>query len=223
MSEWDIVARMFVALVAGGLIGLERQYRGRAAGLRTYALVSFGSATLLAATQYILFAPTHGESDPTRVIQGIVTGIGFLGAGVIVKEGFSVRGLTTAASIWVASAIGIVIGSGLYIAGTAAAGLTLVALAGLRHIEDRLHVQYIVHCVIAFPRARMLDEAWLRDLMKRKGFVITELSYRLDAKADLFEYRSVMWSLNPQGIGELERSLRDQPEVVSFKVSPSRD
>ena len=100
MNEWDVSGRMLAALVAGGLIGLERTYRGRAAGMRTYALVAFGSALLVAAAQYDLVSLTHGDGDPTRVIQGIVTGIGFLGAGVIVKEGFSVHGLTSAASIW---------------------------------------------------------------------------------------------------------------------------
>ena len=138
MNEWDVTARMLAALAGGGLIGLERTFRGRAAGLRTYALVALGSAMLVAATQYDLVSATHGGGDPTRVIQGIVTGIGFLGAGVIVKEGFSVRGLTTAASIWVASAIGVVIGAGLFLSGAAAVTLTLVALALLRRIEDRL-------------------------------------------------------------------------------------
>ena len=120
MNEWDVIARIFVALIAGGLVGVERTYHGRAAGLRTYALVAFGSALGVAAAQYDLFGDTRGGGDPTRVIQGIVTGIGFLGAGVIVKEGFSVRGLTTAASIWVVSAIGVVIGAGMFLSGAAA-------------------------------------------------------------------------------------------------------
>src|SRR5262245_18535195 len=81
-NEWDVIARILAALVAGGAIGLERSYHGRAAGLRTYALVCFGSALLVAATQYAL--PPR-DASYTRVIQGIVTGVGFLGAGVIVK------------------------------------------------------------------------------------------------------------------------------------------
>src|ERR1700681_2775382 len=124
MTEWDVTARMVAALLAGGLIGLERTYHGRAAGLRTYALVAFGSALLVAATQYDLVGATHGGGDPTRVIQGIVTGVGFLGAGVIVKEGFSVRGLTTAASIWVVSSVGVAMGAGLFLTGAIASALT---------------------------------------------------------------------------------------------------
>src|SRR6476646_6598778 len=112
MNEWEAIVRTIAALAAGGAIGLERTYPGRAAGLRTYALVSFGSALLVAGGLYELFSHPNESGEVTRIIQGIVTGIGFLGAGVVIKEGFSVRGLTTAASIWVASAIGVVIGAG---------------------------------------------------------------------------------------------------------------
>jgi putative Mg2+ transporter-C (MgtC) family protein len=223
MNEWDVVMRMLGGLVAGGLVGLERTYRGRAAGLRTYALVAFGSALLIAATQYDISSATHGSGDPTRVIQGIVTGIGFLGAGVIVKEGFTVRGLTTAASIWVVSAIGVAFGAGLFLPGVAASILTLMALALLRRVEDRLHAQYFIHCYVAFQRDRILDEDSLRLLAKHHGFVITELSYRLDGKSQLFEYRAVMWSAIRGATGELEKSLLAQAEVVNFRISPSRD
>jgi putative Mg2+ transporter-C (MgtC) family protein len=223
MTEWDVVVRMLGGLVAGGLVGLERTYHGRAAGLRTYALVAFGSALLIAATQYDISSATHGSGDPSRVIQGIVTGIGFLGAGVIVKEGFTVRGLTTAASIWVVSAIGVAFGAGLFLAGVAASILTLMALALLRRVEDRLHAQYFIHCYVAFQRDRIMDEDSLRQLAKDLGFVITEVSYRLDGKSRLFEYRAVMWSAIPGATGELEKSLLSEAAVVNFRISPSRD
>ena len=223
MNEWEVLGRMLAALVAGGLIGLERTYRGRAAGLRTYALVAGGSALLVAATQYDLVLATHGNGDPTRVIQGIVTGIGFLGAGVIVREGFSVRGLTTAASIWVMSAIGVVFGAGLWLSGLAASGFTLIALATLRRVEDRLHAASFVHCTVSFRRDGTLDDEWLQQLFRQCGFVITELSYRLDGRAQLFEYRTVMWSANPNVTGELKRRLLAEPAVLDFRISPSRD
>src|SRR3712207_5156748 len=99
--------RMVAALLAGGLIGLERSHRGRPAGFRTHALVCLASTLLMLVTVYELHwmrkvvSTTSIVLDPTRMAQGIMTGIGFLGAGAIIKEGFSVRGLTTAASIWV--------------------------------------------------------------------------------------------------------------------------
>src|SRR5205814_3702900 len=117
MLEHELLLRPLAALLAGALVGLERSYRGRAAGLRTYALVCLGSALLMVLSEQLTRGTTGGAGDSTRVIQGIVTGIGFLGAGVIIKEGFSVRGLTTAASIWVISAVGVVIGAGYYLLG----------------------------------------------------------------------------------------------------------
>jgi putative Mg2+ transporter-C (MgtC) family protein len=223
MNEWDVIARAVAALVAGGAIGLERSYHGRAAGLRTYALVCFGSALLVAAAQYEFFSNTHGGGEVTRVIQGIVTGIGFLCAGVIVKEGFTVRGLTTSASIWVASAIGVVIGAGSYLTGAEAAVVTLIALAVLRRVEDRLPAQSFVHFEVGFDRARAMDEDRFRQLIQRHGFSMRDLSYRLQGQPQLLEYRTIIWSNKPDGVRALEQSLLAQPEVVHFWISPSRD
>src|SRR5438132_10629814 len=86
--EYEPLLRPLLALLAGALVGLERSYRGRAAGLRTYALVCLGSALLVVLGEALTHGPGGGPGDSTRIIQGIVTGIGFLGAGVIVKEGF---------------------------------------------------------------------------------------------------------------------------------------
>ena len=220
MSEWEVVARTFVALVAGGAIGLERSFHRRAAGLRTYALVCFGSALLVAGT---LFAYAGSADAATRVIQGIVTGIGFLGAGVIVKEGFTVRGLTTAASIWVVSAIGVVIGGGSYLSGGEAAVVTLVALALLRRVEDRLPTQAYMHFEIGFDRAQAMDEAQLRQRLERHGFALRDLSYQLHQGSQLLEYHMVIWSGQAGDASALEQSLLAQPEVVHFRISPSRD
>src|SRR6187431_3118175 len=114
-----IVGHLSVALIAGSLIGYERSYQGRPAGFRTHALVCMASALLMLVSLYQnLWFEASVEIvrvDPTRMAQGIMTGIGFLGAGVIVKEGLTVRGLTTAASIWITAAIGILVGVGLYV------------------------------------------------------------------------------------------------------------
>jgi putative Mg2+ transporter-C (MgtC) family protein len=220
MTELELLLRPLLALVAGGLVGLERSFHGRAAGLRTYALVSFASALLVGVAQYLEPSSSDGT---TRVIQGIVTGIGFLGAGVIVKEGFSVRGLTTAASIWVVSAIGVVIGVGFMLAGTVAVVLTLCALWLLRVLEDRLPVRSYVHGRVAFHRQDLHDETWLRGFAQQHGFVVTELSYRLDARADLFEYKLVMWSSDEGAVSSLSRALLADNAVSDFMLSPSRD
>ena len=222
MTEHDLLLRPLLALVAGGLVGLERSFHGRAAGLRTYALVSFASALLVGIAQFLDPGP-GGNTNVARVIQGIVTGIGFLGAGVIVKEGFSVRGLTTAASVWVVSAIGVALGAGFLLEGAIAVVLTLVALSLLRIVEDRLQVQLYVHCRVAFRRHERRDEAWLRAFVRDHRFAITDLSYRLDGNADLLEYQVVMWSRDKGAVANLGRALLEDEVVFEFAISPSRD
>ena len=223
MNEWDVIARTVAALFAGGAIGLERSFHGRAAGLRTYALVCFGSALLIAAAQYEFAADIHGLGEVTRVTQGIVTGLGFLGAGVIIKEGFAVRGLTTAASIWVAAAIGIVIGSGSYLTGAEASVVTLIALTALRHLEDRLPAEAYVHLEVSFERSRAIDEDRFRELVKRLDFKMGELSYRLYDQSSRLEYRATVWSTRKDAIRSLETALLAQPDVMEFSLTPTRD
>ena len=223
MSEWDVVLRAAAAVVGGSAIGLERAYRGRAAGMRTNALVCLGAAVLVAAAQLAGGWLPAGTGDPTRVIQGIVTGIGFLGAGVIVKEGFSVRGLTTAASVWVVAAIGVLFGSGLYAAATAATAIAWAALEVLRRIENRVPVHSLVHCEIGFLRQHAPDDTRVIELVRAHGFEVAELASRLDAPSQLLEYELSIWSASRNSTAALERALRTEPYVASFRLSPARD
>ena len=129
MTSLVILIRVVVSAILGGLIGLEREIHGCAAGLRTHILVCIGS-TLFMVTS-IGIAISHGslgDVDPSRIAAGVVTGIGFLGAGAIIRYGASIRGLTTAASIWAVAAIGLAVGVGLY---AAAVITTFVALSVL--------------------------------------------------------------------------------------------
>ena len=223
MSEWDVVARALAALAAGSVIGLERAYRGRAAGMRTNALVCFGAALLVAAAELGMGEQRAGGGDPTRVIQGIVTGIGFLGAGVILQEGFSVRGLTTAASIWVVAAIGVLFGDGLYAAGVGATLLAWLSLEALRRVENRIPIHALVHCTIGFARQNAPGDADVVDLVGKHGFHINRLATRLEAETQLLEYQLAMWSSDPHAARALEHALRVEPRVASFTLTPTRD
>ncbi len=132
------------AIIAGAVIGLEREWRGRAAGLRTHILVSLSSALLMLAAMaqvdwaFRALPDENIVTDPTRMAHGILTGIGFLCAGVIFRTGFTVHGLTTAASLWITSAIGVLFGAGLYGLGTTATITTALILIGLRAINARM-------------------------------------------------------------------------------------
>jgi putative Mg2+ transporter-C (MgtC) family protein len=141
-NEWHFILQLFLAAVLGGLVGLERQFHGRPAGLRTHILVCLGSAVIIIAFQRLQAGLSRDVGaivtmDPARAAAGIITGIGFLGAGTILKGKDFIRGLTTAASIWVVAAIGITTGLGQYHLAIVTAGLVLFALFVLDKIDLR--------------------------------------------------------------------------------------
>jgi len=138
ISDLDIALRLAVAGLLGGVIGYERQARHKSAGLRTHILVSMGSCLIMILSINI-YASVQGltNADPTRLAAQVVSGIGFLGAGSIMKEGLTVRGLTTAASLWVVSGVGLAVGSGYYISALATTVFVFITLAVLTKIEYR--------------------------------------------------------------------------------------
>lgn len=224
----DMTIRLVAALAIGGAIGLERSYHGRPAGFRTHALVCMSTSLLMLVTFYETrwFPAMSGGRitlDPTRMTQGIMTGIGFLGAGTIMKEGLSVRGLTTAASIWTTAAIGVLIGIGFYFPALLATVLTLGTLSLFRWIENRMPSQFYAHFVVRFDRHAKMDEQELRRLMKRYGFTIANLNYRLDTDAGFFEYRMVVRTARAANASALADMLNTLEIVKEFRVSPLGD
>ena len=131
----EFIIRICIAALLGGVLGFEREIHGRPAGLRTHFLVSMGAAVFMMLSPYVAKMEPEIIGDPGRIAAQIVSGIGFLGAGAIVKEGVSIRGLTTAASLWVAAAIGMTTGVGSYKGAIVVSGLALIALELLPHIE----------------------------------------------------------------------------------------
>ena len=137
LGDGHVVLRLAVAALLGGAIGVERELRDREAGIRTHLLVSLGSAlfTIVSAYGFHEFLASGASvvrADPTRIAAQIVTGIGFLGAGAIIRQGLSVRGLTTAATLWVVAAVGLAAGAGYYSAAVISTALVLIALYPLR-------------------------------------------------------------------------------------------
>lgn len=224
----EVALHLGSALVAGGLIGLERSYHGRPAGFRTHMLVCLASSLLMLVTlfQGHWFEGSRADAsvtmDPTRMAQGIMTGIGFLGAGVIFKEGLTVRGLTTAASIWVTASIGVLMGIGFYTAGALGTALTLLVLVALHRVEQRMPSQTYAQLNLRLQHQDALPEAALRRLLKEHGFDVAHLSYRLEADA-VFEYRMMLRTLRPDRLAALARTLGRCDAVQGFRLSPSGD
>lgn len=134
-----IIFRILLSCILSGLIGFERELHHRAAGLRTHILVSLGS-TLVMLTSLYLFDIYKDKVplDPGRIAAGVITGIGFLGAGTILRMGQGIKGLTTAASLWITTAIGLAVGCGFYSASILSTILVLFVLTSLRKLEEKL-------------------------------------------------------------------------------------
>jgi putative Mg2+ transporter-C (MgtC) family protein len=229
MSEAAVVlVRIAASLFAGALIGLERTFHGRPAGFRTHSLVCLASALLMLVTVYqsdwMTAVPLDAiRTDPTRMAQGIMTGIGFLGAGVIFKEGLTVRGLTTAASIWVTAAIGILLGIGFYLPAAIGTLATLVVLGGFRLIEMRLPSEFYANHALKFDRKSVMPEQELEKLIGEHGFTIANMSYRLTENGDMFEYRMVIRTRDRKNCERLSLHLCGLPQVIEFRITPMGD
>ncbi len=224
----NILEHLLVALAAGGLIGFERSYHGRPAGFRTHTLVCVTSSALMLVTMYQ--SQWYPEAfagrvalDPTRMAQGIMTGIGFLGAGVIFKEGLTVRGLTTAASIWITAAIGILAGIGFYFPLIVTTLLTLGTLSVFRWIEAKVPGEFYAHLLVCCPREGGMNEEELRRFLLDHGFSVANLNYASSFEPSYFEYQMVIKAHDETRARGLAEALGKSAKVLEFRMSPTGD
>ena len=185
VSNYEILFRLFLAAVLGAVVGLEREVHGRPAGIRTYLLLCMGSALIMVVSELLFFKyEAKGltdilRADPGRIAAQAITGIGFLGAGVILRYKDTIRGLTTAAAIWVACAVGLAIGAGFYLFGGAVTGLTLVSLVGLKALERRLKKDwYKEMTVVARDEAGQLNR--IQEIITKNKFEIVNFGLKKD-------------------------------------------
>ena len=178
ISEAEIVFKLLLGTVLGGIIGFERQTHGRPAGFRTQLLVCVACVLLMIISEgyYVRAASTDLiRIDPTRIAAGAMTGVGFLGAGVILKTGVSIQGLTTAACIWIVSAIGLAVGAGQYLSAAIGSIITFISLWFLRILEARM--PRTVYKYVTLMTDAEGDEDTVRELFERKGFTVTKMDY----------------------------------------------
>jgi putative Mg2+ transporter-C (MgtC) family protein len=154
ITDLEVIFRLLLASFLGGAVGLEREMHGRPAGVRTYLLLSLGSALIMLVSEYLFHKYQGGvpginlQVDPGRIAAQAITGIGFLGAGVIIRSKDTIRGLTTAACVWVVCAVGLTVGAGFYFYGGAVAAITVLALVGLKPVEKRLRRDWYQELVV---------------------------------------------------------------------------
>ena len=217
--------RLVIAATAGGAIGLERAYNGRAAGFRTHILVCIASALLMLLLdfQWLNSSSERLDSiriDPTRMAQGIMTGIGFLGAGVILHNSNSVRGLTTAASIWITAAIGIILGSGHFAIGAFACVLVLITLSLFRILEQHIPSRQYARLSIMASQNLEQMEPIIRALMRDQGIVGNGFAYEYRANGGELELETTISAFNSEKFAQLKQALLNTNGFQAFKITP---
>ena len=183
--ELAILVKLLLAGIAGGVVGLEREKHGRPAGLRTNLLVSLGACTMMIISEafFLKYGGLDAQStlrlDPSRTAAQIVTGIGFLGAGVILKEGASVRGLTTAATLWVVAGLGMAFGMGHFTLGAISTVLVLISLIFLKKLDPLMKKdRFLTLTVSAENRDGLHDE--IQKLLDERELELSDLSSHVD-------------------------------------------
>jgi putative Mg2+ transporter-C (MgtC) family protein len=181
LSPDIVIFKLLLGTLLGGIIGFERQTHGRPAGFRTQLLVCVACVLLMIISEsYYVQTNASSESirlDPTRIAAGAMTGVGFLGAGVILKAGASVQGLTTAACIWIVAAIGIAVGAGQYVAAITSFVITFISLWFLRILETRIPRTIYKYVTLVADDAG--DEKTIRAIFEERGFTITKMDYTI--------------------------------------------
>ena len=218
------------ALLLGCIVGYERSYHGRAAGMRTYGLVCMASAALVVLVGYPEFwfggkVLTPTAADPTRVMQGVVTGIGFLGAGVIMKEGFSISGLTTAASIWASSAIGILVGVGFYAAAILLSLLSAACMVLVHRLEMWLPTQTAIAITMHFRKGYQPKEAVMETMAKERGYLMMKRTLSINMTERGQEWRFIAVAENKHvamSICELSLEMEKVEGVESFQLAHAK-
>ncbi|HXR58063.1 MAG TPA: MgtC/SapB family protein [Burkholderiales bacterium] len=226
-----VVANVVGALLLGLLVGYERSYHGRAAGMRTYGLVCMASCALTVVVGFpgYWFGGALGITqntliDPTRVIQGIVTGVGFLGAGVIMKEGLNISGLTTAASIWSSSAIGILVGLGFYFAAILVAVLSAALMMWASKLEQWLPSHPAFAITMRFRPGFVPQESALAGMAREQGFTLASGTVQIQQAAGRQEWRFVaITGRRDVAISKIAERLGAVEGVEEFQVSGARN
>jgi len=225
----DFALPLLAAVLAGGLIGFEREWRGRAAGFRTHILVCLASALLMEAAvsqgawRFYGLPGTEIVSDPTRMAHGVLTGIGFLCAGVIFRAGFSIHGLTTAASLWITAAIGLLFGAGLFWLAVTGTVLAMIILAALRLVSLRLPQQTVVDAEVVWrrdvPAAEEAVEAAVGEAGWSPGGDRHELIDGGEAVRRTFRLKAV----DDDALKALAARLRTIEGVTGYRLDPRDD
>ena len=222
VPAYEIVIRLLLGAIIGGIIGFEREIHGRAAGFRTQLIVCVAAVLIMIVSEnYYFYLHTLDSSlriDPARISAGALIGIGFLGAGAIIKSGFAIRGLTTAASIWIVSAIGLAIGGGLYLEGLVTTAITIVALLVLRIAEKKIKILRFKSIVISVPADENAEED-VRSIISDNGFNVHSVAYEKNEPEGMITYSFTASTRDQEVVRQLFIKLSSINYIKMIKIS----
>ena len=220
IPEYEIILRLGIAAVLGAVVGYERERHNQPAGLRTHMILVVGSALAmtLSINLAMQFRPDVPNGDPARLAAQVLSGIGFLGAGAILRFGTNVRGLTTATSLWSMAVVGLSVGAGYYLVALAATALLILALSALDVVE-----KHLIHSTIIFPVQVVAgDEVdmlpTLREILKEQNMKVQSFSIQKDLAQDVSVLDLVVQAKENSRLESLVEKIHQLPGVRSYKV-----
>lgn len=218
ISPMDAAIRLLLAMLAGGLVGMEREMRRQTAGLRTHILISLGSCLLMMLSIWMPQSVGLDKGDPGRIAAQVVSGIGFLGAGAFIKIGNNVKGMTTAASLWVVAAIGLTIGGGMWIAGLITLVLVLIALAALEPVERKLFPAERIKYIGIWFAENTADRGKVLDVLAKHGIRVQSVDASQDVARQSTKFSVLAKIPIDVDIERLFKDLRHIGNVEKVKI-----
>ena len=220
ITLWGAVCKLVLSLLLGAMIGFERRLKGQSAGLRTFALIAMGATLVMLISIYIpqqYLGMKNG--DPGRIAAQVVSGVGFLGAGAIIQMKGSVRGLTTAAGIWMAACIGLAVGAGMYVLAVVTTLLILFVLVNIERLEHRVGFLWETRIVCVKVRGIVRDLGTMRDILTQSGVRISNEFVKYDYEENVSVVNFLIRVKGTQTIPEAFDRLHEHYDLASIALT----
>jgi len=213
----QMAGRLCLAGLLGGLVGLEREMHSQPAGLRTHMIVSLGACLVMLVSIHMADL-SPAKSDPGRIAAQVVAGVGFLGAGAIMRSGLSVRGLTTAACLWTVAAIGLAVGSGFWRAAVVTTALTLIATVFFQKIERRFSKGKAIRRFVVHAKDSATLVSKLEEIMAQGNIVVREVDLQRDLVEKKLQVSITATCAEDADIDKLSRAVSALPDVEKVEI-----
>ncbi|MCM1491322.1 MAG: MgtC/SapB family protein [Muribaculum sp.] len=224
VNAFNASFRLLLALLLGAMVGAERKHKGQVAGIRTFALISMGACLAMLLSIYV---PQEymglKNGDPGRIAAQVITGIGFLGGGAMIQQKGAVRGLTTAAGIWITAIIGMAVGVGMYLASVVCTFLIFMVIVGFNHFEHKIHIGQEMKVISIRSKGIMKDIDIYRQLLKKEGISLSSYYIEQNFEKDYTEINLVVLIKARQNLITIVNNLGEARPILSITLSNQID